>query len=341
MTDFSSLLRLLVQRKPLDEHQVHSILAPMLAGTMDEVEAAVFLVALRMKGETPAEVAAAAQLLRQNMRAFDLGLDDAIDTCGTGGDGSGTFNVSTATAFVVAGAGVPVVKHGNRSVSSKSGSADVLQELGVRIDGDADFVRRCVHEIGMGFCFAPQFHPAMKNVGPVRRKLGIPTIFNLLGPLANPTSPPYQVLGVGKPELLDVLSGALSLLKPRRALVLHGEDGLDEISLAAPTHYRLVTGNTVTAGIWRPEALGLTVPSLDGLLVDGPRQSAERVTDVLRGKPSAALEIVLANSAAALWVAGRADSIGEGVRLARSAVTAGKAENVLTGLRRLSSSAGA
>ena len=230
---FSGMLADLLARRELSAVQMSQMMATLMTGQCGEAEAAAFLVALRMKGESASEIAAAATIMRDHMVRWDAGLPGVLDTCGTGGDGTGTFNISTATAIVVAACGVPVVKHGNRSVSGRTGSADVLAELGVRVEGDAACARRCLERAGLAFCFAPQFHPALKNVAAVRRRLGVPTIFNCLGPLANPAGAEFQLLGVGRPEILDLMAGALARLKTRRALVVCGQDGLDEVSLMA------------------------------------------------------------------------------------------------------------
>ena len=208
-----------------------------------------FLMGLRTKRETALEIASAAEVLRGHMVRWDPGCE-VLDTCGTGGDGSGTLNISTAVAFVVAGAGVKVVKHGNRSVSSKSGSADVLAHLGIKIDGGLDLARTQLEQTGLAFCFAPLFHPALAHVASMRRRLGVPTIFNCVGPLANPAGAQRQVLGVGNPDLLDSMAGALARLGTTRSLVVCGRDGLDEVSLSGPTMVREVTGHDVRAYEW-------------------------------------------------------------------------------------------
>src|SRR5579864_2659899 len=207
------------------------LMSGLVKGEVPESEAAAFLIALRMKGETAAEIACAAEVLREHMICWDPGRPGVLDTCGTGGDGSGTFNISTATAFVVAAAGVPVVKHGNRAVSSKSGSADVLAELGVPLENDPIQARRCLDRANLAFCFAPYFHPALKHLAGLRRRLSIRTMFNLLGPLANPAGASHQLLGVGQPELLNLIAGALARLGTTHSLVVSSRDGLDEISL--------------------------------------------------------------------------------------------------------------
>ncbi|GIW79504.1 MAG: anthranilate phosphoribosyltransferase [Gemmatales bacterium] len=330
-------LRQLVEKRDLSEEQMRRAMEPIIRGDADEAVTAAFLAALRMKGETPTEVAAAASLLREHMIRLPTPDDETLDTCGTGGDGAETFNISTATAFVVAGAGIPVVKNGNRAVSSRSGSADVLSELGVSIDGGPDHARRCLEACNLAFCFAPAYHPALKHVAALRRKLGFRTIFNCLGPLVNPACCPYQLLGVGRREWLDLMAGALATFGVRHALLVHGSDGLDEISLSAPTFVREVRGNDIRSLQWTPESFGLRPCSLADLHVDGPQESAAMIRRVLNGDDCPATEIVKANAAAAILAAGRADNLRQGVELARKSIESGAARKTLETLTRISS----
>jgi anthranilate phosphoribosyltransferase len=325
----ADLLAVLVERRDLDAGQMRDLIGALMAGRCAEAETAAVLVALRMKGETAAELAAAASVLREHMLVLDTGRDDVLDTCGTGGDGSNTFNISTAAALVAAGAGVPVVKHGNRAMSSRSGSADVLAALGVAVEGDAACARRCLDRAGLAFCFAPHFHPALKHVAPVRRRLGIRTLFNALGPLANPARAAYQLLGVGRPDLLERLAGALSILGSRHALLVCGRDGLDEVSLGGPTLVREVRGHQVSAWEWTPEDFGLERCTAAELRADGPHESAAVVRGVLAGDDGPARRMVLANAAAALVAAERAATPREGVAHAAEALDSGRAREVL------------
>jgi anthranilate phosphoribosyltransferase len=326
---FEDVLAALIERRELSKDQMRRVIQEMIGGHCGEAEAAALLVALRMKGETAGEIAAAAEVLREQMIPFDPGRPDVLDTCGTGGDGIDTFNISTATALVVAGTGLAVVKHGNRAVSSRTGSADVLAALGVRVEGDAAWARFCLDRSGLAFCFAPDFHPALRHLAPLRRRLHMRTLFNCLGPLANPASAPYQLLGVGRPELLDPLAGALAQLAPRRALLVSGYDGLGEVSLSAPTRVREVYGQVVREWEWRPEDFQLEPCLLTELHAEEPGQSAAIIRSVLAGENSPALRVVLANASAALLVAGRAATVVEGVAQARDSVLSGRARLVL------------
>jgi anthranilate phosphoribosyltransferase len=326
---FAEVLSALLARRDLAAEQVRAVMHQMMSGTCGEAEAAAFLVALRMKGETATEIAAAAAVLREHMIRLETDRPMVLDTCGTGGDGTGTFNISTATALVVAAAGVPVVKHGNRSVSSRSGSADVLAALGVQVEGDVATARRCLDGAGLAFCFAPHFHPALRHVAAVRRRLRVATLFNCLGPLANPAGAAYQLLGVGRPEQLDLMAGALARLGTARALVVCSRDGLDEVSLAAPTVVREVRGHEVSAWEWTARDFDLEPCSLADLRADGPEQSCTMIRAILAGRDGPATRMVLANAAAALVVAEQVATPREGVARAAAAVASGNAQAVL------------
>jgi anthranilate phosphoribosyltransferase len=330
---FADVLQSLMARRELTEAALRAVLQEMMAGQCGEAEAAAFLVALRMKGETASEIAAAARVLREHMVRWDPGRQDVLDTCGTGGDGACTFNISTATALVVAGAGVPVVKHGNRAVSSKCGSADVLTALGVKIDGDVAYVQNSLRSANFAFCFAPVFHPALKNVAPIRRRLGVPTIFNCLGPLANPAGAQRQLLGVGRPELLDLMAEALAQLGTEHALLVCSRDGLDEVSLTGVTDVRQVEGTSIRRLVWTAADFGLAPAPLAELQVADAAESAARLQQILQGDESSASRIVLANAAAALLAARRVANLREGVALAENSIRTGAALQVLDKLR--------
>lgn len=322
----------LVTRQELSQSSLSRMLDLIMQGKCSEAQIAAFLVGLRMKGETAADVATAASVLRKHMTSWTPDMVSVLDTCGTGGDRCGTFNISTATALVVAGCGVPVVKHGNRSVSSKSGSADVLAELGVKIDGDVTFVQRCLKETGFCFCFAPVFHPAMRHVADVRRSLGIPTIFNCLGPLSNPGGASFQLLGVGDPALLDLMAHAIAELGSTHGLLVHGHDGLDEVTLSTTTEVRQVANGQVTSLAWNPTDFGLEPRSIDDIKADDAVRSAAIIREVLDGAAGPARDFVLANAAAALLAAGKVAKLREGVEMADESINAGQAKAVLDSL---------
>jgi anthranilate phosphoribosyltransferase len=324
---YTATLHALQDRRDLDEGEMTQLMEGVLAGACTHDEMAALLLALRTKGESALELASAAAVLRRHCQPLSTGLD-VLDTCGTGGDGAGTFNISTATALVVAGAGVKVVKHGNRAVSSHSGSADVLAELGVTIAADPALACRCLHTAGMAFCMAPLYHPALRHVGEVRRQLGR-TMFNCLGPLANPAGAAYQLLGVGRAEWLERMAAALARLGTRQALLVNACDGLDEVSLSAPTMVQWVRGRDVTPLTWEPHDFGLEPCSLADLRVEGPAQSAAVIRAVLAGQDGAARRIVLANAAAALLAAEAVNSLQEGVARAADAIDGGAAAATL------------
>jgi anthranilate phosphoribosyltransferase len=303
----------------------------IIGGRCAEDEVARWLLALNRKGPSVSEVAGAALALRQKMTPIRSSRPALLDTCGTGGDRLQTFNISTAVALVTAAAGVPVAKHGNRAVSSRSGSADVLAVLGVNVEADVACVERCLDELGICFCFAPLLHDAMKHVAPVRKKLGVSTIFNILGPLINPAGASRQLLGVGRAELRPLLAEALVILGTTRSLVVHGSDGLDEVTLTGSTAVAEAAGH-VRHFQWTPADFGLGSIDLKTIQVSSPGQSAATISEVLAGRPGPARDIVVANAAAALWTAGAAPSPAAGALLAAEAIDTAAASGLLARL---------
>jgi anthranilate phosphoribosyltransferase len=334
-TWYAQSMPLLAAGRELPAGIMGDAIRALTSGSPDEAEASDFLIALRHKGESAGEISTAVAVLRESMIRLVPPAGSAIlDTCGTGGDGSGTFNISTAVALVVAAAGCSVVKHGNRSVSSSSGSADVLAELGVPIEKGPNWAQSCLVRFGFAFCFAPQFHPVLARVAPLRRKLGVRTIFNLLGPLLNPASAAHQLLGVGQMQLLDPLAEAVGRLGVRQAYLVCSADGLDEVSLSAPTEVRHVCGGAVSKHLWRQGDFGLEPCSLGELRANSPAESAAIIRSVLAGTDGPPRRIVLANAAAALLVAERVASLPDGVAAAAAAVDSGAAGRLLEELRR-------
>jgi anthranilate phosphoribosyltransferase len=334
--DHHALLGRLASGDNLSLEETASAVDGIMSGAWTEGEIALFLTGLREKGETPAEVAGAATAMRRHMRPIRTTRTGIIDTCGTGGVGSELFNVSTTAAIVCAAAGVPVAKHGNRKVTSKSGSADVLRELGVNVEADVPVVEACLEELGLCFCFAPLLHTAMKHVAPVRQKLGGRTIFNLLGPLTNPAGAKRQLLGVGRAELRPLLAEALLLLGVERAVIVSGEDGLGEVTIAGTTAVHEVRRQQGAFAqhqfTWDAAAFNLPTSSLAGISVDSPAASAAIIRDVLAGKPGPARDIVVANAAAAVWTADAAETTLAAAKLAQDAIDSGAARDLLAQL---------
>ena len=315
----------LIERQDLEPGAMVSVMESVMTGQTTPAQIGALLVALRMKGETPDEIVAAARVMRELATRVEVATDGLVDTCGTGGDASGTFNISTASALVAAAAGARVAKHGNRSVSSRSGSADVLQALGVHLGITPEGVATCIERVGVGFLFAPAHHGAMRHaIGP-RRELGVRTIFNVLGPLTNPAGAPNQVLGVFSAQWVRPLAEALQKLGSRHVLVVHAEDGLDEISISAPTQVAELRDGTVHEYRVTPEDFGLQRAPVEQIQVDGIDASAAMIRAVLDAAPGPARDVVLLNAGAALYVSGRVDSHAEGVAEAARAVDSGAA----------------
>jgi anthranilate phosphoribosyltransferase len=304
----------------------------IMRGQWTDDQIGMLLTALAAKGETVDEIAGAADAMRRHMTPIRSRHAEVLDTCGTGGGNSKMFNVSTTAAIVAAAAGVPVAKHGNRNITSRSGSADVLTELGVNINASTSQVEACLNELGLCFCFAPLAHPAMKHVAAVRKKLGIRTIFNILGPLVNPAGACYQLLGAGRPALRPLLAGALQRLGTKRSFIVSGEDGLGDVTLAGTTNVTEVADGRMREFIWRPEDFGIGRQSLDGLMIDSPAASAVVIRQVLGREPGPARDIVILNAAAGLLAAGRATDPKSAAGLAADAIDSGGAVRLLTQL---------
>lgn len=336
MTDYLEALSNVVQGRPIGRRQARDLMLEWMSESVDEAQLGAFLAALETRGYDAEELTGFAQGLRRAGRTVHLNGEPAVDTCGTGGDGLHTFNFSTAAALVVAGAGVTVAKHGNRAVSSQVGSADVLEALGIEIDGDEAAVTTSLRKTGFGFFFAPLFHPAMRFVAPIRRKLGIRTVFNLLGPLANPAKVKRQVVGISRAELAGPYARVLRNLGVTRAMVVCGLDGMDELSLTGTsmiTH--VLPDGEIRQESVDPEHVGLRRAPIHVLTGGDPATNARRMEETLSGVQSPLLDGTLFNAAAALVVADRASDLREGVQLARETVLSGKAHRVLDGLRAL------
>jgi len=321
----------LASRRDLDQEQAAGVLAQIMAGKATEAEIAAFLIALRTKGETEAELAGLAQAMRSMATPVTTARADLLDTAGTGG-GRPTFNVSTTAALIAAAAGCAVAKHGNRSATGLSGSADVLEALGVRIDLAPRAVGRCLDEVGFGFMFAPAHHAATRFVVPVRKALGVRTIFNFLGPLTNPAGARRQLVGVSDPAMLDTMARALARLGVDRALLVSSEDGLDEMSTAAPTRVVEVAGEDVRAYTVTPEDGGLPRAGIGALRGGTPAENAATTRAIFAGQDGPARDVALLNAGAAIYAAGMADTLAEGVEAARAAVDSGAAMRTLEGL---------
>ncbi len=316
--------------RPLSYDEMTGVMRDIIAGRLSDTQMRTFLTTLAERGETGQEIAAASQVLRENAVSLPLAdTQDLCDTCGTGGDGLGTINASTLAGIVAAAAGVRVIKHGNRAASSLCGSADLLETLGVNLQATPEQVARCVAETGFGFCFAQRFHPAMKVVAGVRKALGTRTLFNLIGPLANPAPLTFQVLGVSDSRFLMPMAQALVRLGRKRAFVVHGADGIDEVSVTGPTQALEVHDGQIHEREWEPGTFGIRPHPINGLKGGDSARNAELAQAILSGFASPGRTLVLVNAACAIFVAGRASSLVEAARQAESAIDAGKARLVL------------
>ena len=321
----ANAIRLTVAGEHLDRDAMYEVFCSVMDGKTSDVQKSAFLIALRMKGETVDEITGAAMAMRERVTPLDVDRENLVDTCGTGGDGRGTFNISTVAAIVAAAAGAQVAKHGNRAVSSSCGSADVLSELGVNIDLDAPRMSNVLRRTGISFLFAPKLHPAMRAVASVRRELGVRTIFNVLGPLTNPAFAKRQVLGVYSDHLVEIVARVLLALGAKHAMVVHSRDGLDEISVSAPTHVCEVRNGAVRSFDIAPDEGGVESHKIEELAGGDAKTNAAIVRSVLEGKAGAAQDIVVLNAGAALYVADLAESVRDGVALARQAIISGRA----------------
>lgn len=323
------VIQRLVVGQDLGRKEARAVMNQIMSGGATDAQIGAFLVALRIKGETVDEIAGCAQAMRENAAPIKTSRTDLIDTCGTGGDGSGTFNISTTVAFVACGAGLAVAKHGNRSISSVCGSADVLAELGVDIEAAPEKVGECIDEVGIGFLFAVALHGSMKHaIGP-RKELATRTVFNALGPLTNPAGAKRQLIGVYDRNLTNVVAGVLGELGSERAFVVHGADGLDEITLTGPTRISELNGGQVSTSEISPGDFGLEIISIEALAGGDATQNAQILCDILDGKQGPQRDVVLLNAAAAIAAGGLADDMAGGIEIARDSIDSGRARRAL------------
>jgi anthranilate phosphoribosyltransferase len=337
---FNKALNVLAAGQDLDEDIMSACVQNIMSGNASEIQIASFLTALSIKGETASEIAAAAKVMRSKAVAIPLKTAvkaNLVDIVGTGGDMAGTFNISTAAAFVASAAGLTVAKHGNRAATSKSGSADVLEALGVNIMITPGQVACCIERTGIGFLFARNLHPAMKYAAPVRAQIALPTIFNLLGPLTNPADADCLVLGVNRRERTAMMAAVAGLIGSKRALVVHGLDGLDEISICAPTQISRYAEGRVTTGVFDPRELGLSYASRNDIAGGDATQNAQIITDILNGEKGPRRDIVCLNAGAALVACGRTGSLRSGFKKARAAIDSGAALKKLKKLQKITS----
>ncbi|WP_028775898.1 anthranilate phosphoribosyltransferase [Shimazuella kribbensis] len=322
---FLTLLNRLLEGEDLSKNETFYLMEQMMSGSLNDIQIAALLTALRIKGETVEELIGLVEGMKAYATSLPRVIADSVDTCGTGGDGGKTFNISTATTFVAAAAGVSIAKHGNRAVSSKSGSVDVLEQLGITLDLTPDEACKQLQDTGVCFLFAPQYHPAMKHVMPTRKALGFRTCFNLLGPLANPANVQRQLIGVFSPKYTEKMAKVLQALGTKHALIVSGLDGLDEITLTAPTQISELKNGQVETYTITPEDLGISSSSIHELEGGTPTENAAIILEVLQGKKSAKRSIVEVNAAAVLYVAGKTDSLQAGISLAADVIDSGLA----------------
>jgi len=336
--NMQAAIKKVTEHEDLSHDEMLAVMRLIMTGEATQSQIGGFLVGLRMKGESIDEIAAAASVMRELATRVDVSGPHLVDTCGTGGDASATFNISTASAFVVAAAGGKVAKHGNRSITSKSGSADVLEAAGVNLDLGPEQVAQCVNELGVGFMFAPKHHGAMKHaIGP-RREMGVRTIFNVLGPLTNPAGAPNQVLGVFSNALVEPLARVLRQLGSEHVLVVHAEDGMDEISIGAATHVAELKEGEIRDYVITPEEFGFERTDIASLSVDSAEHSLSMIRAIFNNEAGPGRDIVAMNAGAAIYAAGLADKLGDGIKVALDVIADGSAQAKLDGLITLSSS---
>ena len=328
--NINEAIKAVISRQNLNEGEMHDVMSSIMTGQTTDAQIGAFLVGLSMKGETIEEITASAKVMRALATSVKLSSDEfLVDTCGTGGDGLGLFNISTASAFVVAAAGGKVAKHGNRSISSKSGSADVLEAAGINLNLNPELISQCIEEIGVGFMFAPAHHSAMKHaIGP-RKELAIRTIFNVLGPLTNPAKAPNQIMGVFDKNLVEPIANVLKGLNSRHVMVVHSEDGLDEFSIANKTYVAELKDNKISTYTVHPHDFGLEEGSLDSIQAENAEQSLALIHEAFSGKQGVARDIIALNAGAAIYVSGLVNSLEEGITKANQTLSDGSAQDKL------------
>ena len=328
--NINEAIKAVISRQNLNESEMHDVMNSIMTGQTTDAQIGAFLVGLSMKGETIEEITASAKVMRDLAKSVKLSSDEyLVDTCGTGGDGLGLFNISTASAFVVAAAGGKVAKHGNRSISSKSGSADVLEAAGINLNLNPELISQCIEEIGVGFMFAPAHHSAMKHaIGP-RKELAIRTIFNVLGPLTNPAKAPNQIMGVFDKNLVEPIANVLKGLNSRHVMVVHSEDGLDEFSIANKTYVAELKDNKISTYTVHPHDFGLEEGSLDSIQAENAEQSLALIHEAFSGKQGVARDIIALNAGAAIYVSGLVNSLEEGITKANQTLSDGSAQDKL------------
>lgn len=330
--DIQTAIKKVIAHEDLSGDEMNSVMQQIMTGECTPSQIGGFLVGLRMKGESVDEISAAARVMRELATRVEVSGDHLVDTAGTGGDSSGSFNISTASALVAAAAGARVAKHGNRSMTSNSGSADVLEAAGVKLDITPEQIRDCVEQVGVGFMFAPAHHGAMKHAIGARKEMAVRTIFNVLGPLTNPAGAPNQVIGVFDGDLIEPMASVLKQLGSNHVMVMHAEDGMDEISISAPTRVAELRHGEITSYMVSPADFGMDFAALDEIRVGSAEQSLAMIRGVLADNPGPARNIVCLNAGAAIYVAGCADSLAAGVEAASAAISSGKAAAVLQNL---------